>query len=113
MRTNNKIKKTIRKVYLKTVWPESTEVNQIVLEGILSVMERQVNGSWIGTMTNLTTVLNKVLSKNERVLLPGSPAALRVVINRVVNRLRNRGIGVRFTRTTDHLRTRHVRFTQG
>ena len=87
--------------------------NEIVLEGILSIMERQVNGNWIGTMTNLTTALNKVLSKSERAFLPGSPAALRVVINRVVNRLRNRGIGVRFTRTTDHVRTRHVRFTQG
>jgi len=87
--------------------------NEIVLNGILSVMERQNGRIWIGTMTTLTTALNKVLSKNERALLPGSPAALRVVINRVVNRLRNRGIGVRFTRTTDHVRTRHVRFTQG
>ena len=87
--------------------------NEIVLNGILSVMERQNGRIWTGTMTTLTTALNKVLSKNERTFLPGSPSALRVVINRVVNRLRNRGIGVRFTRTTDHVRTRHVRFTQG
>jgi hypothetical protein len=89
----------------------STEVNEIVIRGVISIMEVRSGSRWTGTMTNLTTALNKVLSRRQRTLLPGSPGALRVVVNRVANRLRSRGIGVRFFRTTDHARTRFVRFT--
>ncbi len=87
------------------------DINEIVFRGVTSIMEGQSGSVWTGTMTNLTTALNRVLSRRQRTLLPGSPAALRVVINKVTNRLRNRGIGVRFGRTTDHTRTRFVRFT--
>lgn len=86
-------------------------VEEIVLRGIISIMERNMS-VWTGTMTNLTTALNRVLSQRQRTRLPNSPSALRVVINRVVNRLRSRGIGVRFGRTTDHSRTRFVRFAR-
>lgn len=90
----------------------SNEIDEVVFRGITSVMERQSVSIWTGTMTNLTTALNRVLSRRQRTLLPGSPGALRVVINRVVNRLRNRGISVRFGRTPDHIRTRYVRFAR-
>jgi len=90
----------------------TNDINEIVFRGIISVMEGQSGSIWTGTMTNLTTALNRVMSRRQRTLLPGSPGALRVVINRVVNRLRNRGIGVRFSRSTDHARTRYVRFTR-
>jgi hypothetical protein len=89
-----------------------SHVDDVVFRGISSVIERQSAGIWIGTVTNLTTALNRVLSKRQRTILPGSPGALRVVINRVVNRLRNRGIGVRFSRSSDHTRTRFVRFAR-
>jgi hypothetical protein len=89
----------------------NNNVEEIVLRGIVSVMERNMT-VWMGTMTNLTTALNRVLSKHQRTLLPASPSALRLVINRVVNRLRNRGISVRFGRSTDHSRTRYVRFAR-
>ncbi len=105
-------KRSVRKVYLETVWPEETNVDEIVLSKIDTIVKNQSGSRWTGTMTNLTTALNRVLSRKQRTLLPGSPGALRVVINRVVNRLRNRGIGVRFGRTTDHARTRYVRFTR-
>jgi len=85
-------------------------VEEIVLRGIVSVMENR--SVWVGTMTNLTTALNRVLSKHQRTVLPNSPSALRLVINRVINRLRNRGVGVRFGRSTDHARTRYVRFAR-
>lgn len=85
-------------------------VNDMVVRGINTIVER--NGNWIGTMTDLTTALNRVLSQRQRTLLPGSPGALRTVLNEVANRLRSRGIGVRFGRTTDHSRTRYVRFAQ-
>jgi len=88
------------------VLPETNNVNEIVFRGVVSIMKVQSGSRWTGTMTNLTTALNRVLSRRQRTLLPGSPGALRVVVNRVANRLRNRGIGVRFGRTTDHTRTR-------
>lgn len=87
-------------------------VDDVIFRGVSSIMERQSGGIWIGTMTELTTALNRVLSKNQRNISPGSPSALRIVINRVINRLRNRGIGVRFSRSSDHSRTRFVRFAQ-
>lgn len=83
---------------------------EIVSRGVSSIMERR--SVWVGTMTELNSALNRVLSKKQRSLLPGSPSALRVIVNRVVNRIRNRGIGVRFGRTTDHVRTRFVRFAR-
>lgn len=91
----------------------SNNVNDVVFRSISSIVERQSQeGAWLGTMTDLRTALNRVLSKKQRTILPASPGALRVVINRVVNRLRNRGIGVKFGRTSDHSRTRFVRFAQ-
>lgn len=90
----------------------TNNVNDIVFRGISSIVEGQFLSTWTGTMTELTTALNRVLSKRQRTLLPGSPGALRVVINSVVNRLRNRGIGVRFGRTSDHARTRFVKFAR-
>jgi hypothetical protein len=89
----------------------NVEVNEVVIRGVTSIIQNQSGSRWTGTMTNLNTALNRVLSQRQRTILPGSPSALRVVINRVANRLRSRGIGVRFGRTTDHARTRFVRFT--
>lgn len=87
-------------------------VNDVILNGVFSIVENQSEGIWVGTMTELTTALNRVLSRNQRSVSPKSPSALRVVINRIANRLRNRGVGVRFGRTSDHSRTRFVRFAQ-
>ena len=101
-------KKNIRKVYLASEYPEEVNVDEIVFTKVNSIMNRQSESNWTGTMTNLRTALNKVSSRRQRDVLPGSPSALRVVINRVVNRLRNGGIGVRFGRTA---RTRYVRFS--
>lgn len=85
-------------------------INDMIVRGISTVVERR--GNWVGTMTDLTVALNRVLSQHQRTMLPGSPGALRIVVNEVANRLRSRGIGVRFGRTTDHTRTRFVRFAQ-
>ena len=106
-------KRTARKVYLGTIWSSDGEidVNELVFTKMIQIVENQSGSNWTGTMSKLRTALNKVSSKNQREVLPGSPGALRVVLNRVANRLRNRGIGVRFARTTDHTRTRFVRFT--
>ena len=85
-------------------------LDDTVLNGIIKVIDRKDNMMWKGTMTELSTVLVRVLGKKRSTILPGSPGALRIVVNRVINRLRSRGISVRFARTTDHVRTRYVRF---
>lgn len=79
-----------------------------VLNGVLMMVD---NDNWLGTMTDLNSVLVKVLGKKNSKMLPGSPGALRVVLNRIVNRLRSRGVSVRFGRTSDHTRTRYVKFS--
>lgn len=89
---------------------KAISLDDIVLNGIIRVIERRDTSMWTGTMTGLRSALVRVLSEKQSDMLPGSPGALRVAVNRVVNRLRSRGISVRFARTTDHVRTRYVRF---
>jgi hypothetical protein len=87
----------------------STNVNDIVFSGILNVVNRNRTNKWSGTMTDLGSLLRRVLSKKQSAVLPKSPSALRVVTNRVVNRLRNKSVSVKFVRSTDRARTRLVR----
>jgi hypothetical protein len=87
-------------------------VDDVVLNGIVTVLNKHNARVWSGTMTALNSALVRVLGRRRSEVLPGSPGALRIVTNRVVNRLRNRKISVRFVRTTDHARTRLVRFAR-
>src|SRR5271170_6054280 len=87
-------------------------VDEAVMQGVLSIISSNNTKTWTGTMTELKAVLTRILGRRQSQVLPGSPGALRVVLNRVVNRLRNRRISVRFARTTDHARSRFVRFTR-
>jgi hypothetical protein len=91
---------------------KAISLNDIVLNGIMRVIEKRDTNMWAGTMTELNSALVKTLNNKQSDMLPGSPGALRIVVNRIVNRLRSRGISVRFARTTDHVRTRYVRFTR-
>jgi hypothetical protein len=81
-------------------------VANTVLQGVLTVLDK--GGTWIGTMTDLNVELVKRLGK--KIDLPQSPSALRIALNRVVSKLRRRGVSIKFGRTTDHTRTRYVRF---
>ena len=99
----------------KTVRRRTTEnnVESIVFNGVVSVVKGMRKGTaWTGTMTDLTTALVSTLGRKNSAMLPGSPSALRVVLNRVVSRLRNNKVSVKFGRTTDHNRTRYVRFSR-
>jgi len=88
-------------------------VEDVVFNGVMSVLSNVRKGSsWTGTMTDLNTALVSRLSRKDSKVLPGSPSALRVVLNRVVNRLRNRSVSVKFGRTTDNTRTRFVKFSR-
>jgi len=83
----------------------NSNVSDVIVKGVKSMVSRRTS-NWVGTMTDLGDVLeNKVSTK-----LPGSPSALRVTLNRVINRLRKAGISVRFYRATDRTRTRLVEF---
>jgi hypothetical protein len=85
--------------------------DELVFRGIKSIV--RAGRVWAGTMTRLESeIRSSDLSTEERAVMPKSPSALRVVVNRVVNRLRNRGISVKFGRKTDHSRTRFVRFAR-
>lgn len=100
-------KRTVRKS--STV----TTVETVVLNGVNQVLRNVRRGSvWTGTMTELNSALVSTLGRRASASLPGSPSALRVVLNRVVRRLRSNGVSVRFGRTTDHARTRYVSFSR-
>lgn len=95
----------------KTNTVNVVDLSDVVVTGVLSVLDKQRGNVWSGTMTELNTALGKVLSRKNSAQLPRSPGALRVVLNRVVNRLRSRSVTVKFGRTTDHTRTRFVKFS--
>ncbi len=79
--------------------------DNIVLNAVLKTIN---NGSFQGTMTSLSKQISKNVNKEEVNSLPRSPSSLRQTINRIVNRLRARGISVKFSRTTDHAHARIV-----
>lgn len=83
-----------------TLNSKTNTVDNDVLNSVLDLVSKV--HLWRGTMSDLGSSLK---TKN----LPKSPSALRTVINRIVNRLRTRGVSVKFGRTNDRMRTRFVR----
>lgn len=86
---------------------ERNSVSNVILGGVRSILNRR-STPWVGTMTDLNSALVKSLRGNVPENWPGSPSALRVALNKVVRRMRGAGLSVRFTRSTDHTRTRLV-----
>jgi len=74
-----------------------TDVSSLILGGVLDVVRSE--GEWIGTMTDLSSALTKVLGRSAKKQLPQSPSALRTALNKIVNRLRNRSVSVKFRRS--------------
>lgn len=88
---------------------KTNQVSDTIVSGVKMMMRRRAT-PWVGTMTELNAALrNKTNSMPAN--WPGSASALRVALNRVVNRLRNAGVSVHFTRSNDHTRTRLVEFS--
>lgn len=83
----------------------NADVYSTIFQGVKSVIGNR-KSPWIGTMTELGRMLENKVSVSS--VLPGSPSALRVALNKVVRRLRDAGISVRFSRDTSHTRTRLV-----
>ncbi len=87
-----------------------SDVSTLILNGVLTVVKSTKKSSWVGTMTDLNSALVKVLGRSSSKLLPKSPSALRVALNKTLTRLRNRSVSVKFSRSSDHARTRYVEF---
>lgn len=77
---------------------------------IVSLLNRRENGTWKGTMTDLNRVITAGRTPIEE--WPGSPGALRRVINYIRPALVRAGVRMNFSRTPDRIRTRLVTFTQ-
>jgi hypothetical protein len=80
-------------------------VLDLIFKGVLTILKRK--NTWVGTMTQLNDSLVRVLGKRASTSLPKSPSALRVSLNKTLNRLRNRSISVKFGRTNS---ARYVKF---
>lgn len=82
------------------------DVIDVLVRGIKNIVRRRKT-EWVGTMTQLGKTIQNRANKVPR-NWPASPSALRTVLNRAVRKLRREGVQVRFSRTTDHMRTRLV-----
>lgn len=88
---------------------ENNQISDSILTGVLALLNRRTSGEWVGTMSELDNSLVRVLGKKVPENWPASPSALRVALNKTVNRLRVRKVAVRFSRASDHTRTRYVK----
>lgn len=68
-----------------------------IMNAIIALLDKKNEIS--DTMTGFQNKLVKKISKRLRDRFPKSPAALRVVFNRISNKLRSRGISVVFSRS--------------
>lgn len=107
MSKSSKTTRTSRKSSTTTT-TRSVNVDRSVVQGIkaqvIELLGSRKNGQWIGTMTELGSTIDTSIQ---------SPSYLRRVLNVAVPAIRNAGVSVKFGRTTDHSRTRYVRFIQG
>ncbi len=94
---------------LKSKTDNTVSSDDLIVSSILKMLQSSDSTPWIGTMTELKLELASILGKKESKMLPGSASALRVSLNRVINRLRSRKVSIKFGRTPDHMRTRFVK----
>lgn len=93
----------------------TVDVSDVVVTNLLTFLGKKgllggEGSEWSGTMTDLRNQLVRTAGKVQARNLPQSASALRVVLNRVVNRVRARGVSMKFIRSPDYNRTRLVRF---
>lgn len=81
-------------------------VDDVVVSSVAEFVRSNTN--WTGTMTQLRNKISRLVGRSNRNYVPGSPSALRKVVDRNIRRIRKRGVSVRFARTPDKARTRLV-----
>lgn len=104
MSKTSKTIRTVRKTNNTTRPNIDRTVVQSIKQQVITLLDTAKNGQWIGTMTDLSGKIRTGIR---------SPSYLRRVLNVAVPSIRNAGVSVKFGRTTDHSRTRYVRFIQG
>jgi hypothetical protein len=77
---------------------------------IVSLLNRRETGTWEGTMSDLNRAITT--GRNQIENWPGSPSVLRRVVNYIRPVLTKAGVRINFSRTSDHMRTRLVTFSQ-
>lgn len=79
----------------------SKNIDNIVLNAVVSFVEskKTKTSEMTYTMTQLNNAIIKTIGKKTVEQWPGSPAALRVVLNRLVNKLRARKVSLSFSKT--------------
>jgi hypothetical protein len=80
------------------------DIDNLVLNQILSIVrynntDKVPTREWKGTMTSLRKRILSKTNKLDKDLVPTTPQQLRLVMNRIANRIRTRGISVKFGRT--------------
>lgn len=95
---------------IKQVKSVKNNVSELIVSGVISILNRRTSKSWTGTMTQLDETLHRTLRGKADDVLPGSPSALRIAINKTVRKLSKNNIKVKFSRATDRNRTRYVEF---
>lgn len=81
---------------------DNTEVLESIFSGVRGLLNKRKT-PWVGTMSELNDIL---LSRGGGQVLetwPKSPSSLRLALNKVVNRLRNAGVSIKFTRSKSRL----------
>ena len=83
----------------------NSEISNVLFNGVRSLVRRRAT-PWVGTMTDLENQLSNHLMNTKAGIpaeWPRSPSAMRIALNVVVNRLRNDGISIRFSRSYERL----------
>ena|ERR1700743_2498848 len=85
-----------------------SNVHDTIFHGVKTMLKRR-STPWVGTVSQLSQALQKRFGQTKN--WPGSASAFRVALNKVLARLRNAGVSIKFTRATDRTRTRLVKFS--
>lgn len=83
-------------------------ISDAIFHGVKMIMKRR-STPLTTTMTQLDRTLKSKINVPSN--WPGSPSALRVALNKALNRIRNSGVRVSFSREPGYMRTRLVRFS--
>lgn len=72
-------------------------VNDEIMNSVLNLVN--VEKEWTGTMTDLATKIKNKVAKDVRSEFPKTARNLRVSLNKIVYRLRSRGVSVKFNKS--------------
>ena len=83
----------------KNIVQKQKTVDNIILNAVQNVVSKRGDKGIDATLTQVQKTIYTNISKEDRKILPKSPSSLRIVLNRIINRLKVRGIRLNFTRT--------------